>query len=224
LKVCQEGWTFGCWRGPWIISEDHGGRVCNTRGKKVTHTPRMARASIWAALKSRVCHAQRSDPCLYGTLTAPSPNAWHARTRSCLARAVATHAQLPATHARARSPHAPGPHQPPLVHMSLAPGARSHARPVFGHARARAGFVYQGRINCCLNVSRALGDAQFKQDAFRPACEQQVSPEPDIREALVNTTSDFLVRGNPCVCVSCVRARACACVRAYVFWHRCVGR
>lgn len=56
------------------------------------------------------------------------------------------------------------------------------------------GFVHQGRINCCLNVSRALGDAQFKQDGFRPASEQQVSPEPDIREAVINTTSDFLVR------------------------------
>eukprot|EP00967_Tisochrysis_lutea_P120841 scaffold198531_cov17-Tisochrysis_lutea.AAC.1 len=60
------------------------------------------------------------------------------------------------------------------------------------HTLAHAGFVHQGRINCCLNVSRALGDAQFKQDAFRPASEQQVSPEPDIREAVINTTSDFL--------------------------------
>jgi len=59
--------------------------------------------------------------------------------------------------------------------------------------RCAGGFVHQGRINCCLNVSRALGDAQFKQDAFRPASEQQVSPEPDIREAVINTTSDFLL-------------------------------
>ncbi len=60
--------------------------------------------------------------------------------------------------------------------------------------RSAGGFVHQGRVNACLNVSRALGDAQFKQQPDRPACQQQVSPEPDIREATVAATTDFLVR------------------------------
>ncbi|GFH06725.1 PPM-type phosphatase domain-containing protein, partial [Haematococcus lacustris] len=29
--------------------------------------------------------------------------------------------------------------------------------------RGAGGFVHRGRVNACLNVSRALGDAQFKQ-------------------------------------------------------------
>lgn len=95
--------------------------------------------------------------------------------------------------------------------------------------RSAGGFVIRGRVNACLNVSRALGDAQFKtvsaartgrssatvpvsarctrmrdevallmscnaQDLSRSLKEQQVSCAPDVRDATVTSTSDFLVR------------------------------
>ncbi|KAL6758313.1 phosphatase 2C-like domain-containing protein, partial [Haematococcus lacustris] len=59
--------------------------------------------------------------------------------------------------------------------------------------RGAGGFVHRGRVNACLNVSRALGDAQFKQDACRGPHEQQVSPQPDVREAHAVSPTDFLL-------------------------------
>lgn len=59
--------------------------------------------------------------------------------------------------------------------------------------RNAGGFVHRGRVNACLNISRALGDAQFKQDACRSPIEQQVSPEPDVKEAHATGMNDFLL-------------------------------
>lgn len=53
--------------------------------------------------------------------------------------------------------------------------------------------MIRGRVNANLNVSRALGDAAFKQDSKLSAAAQQISPEPDIRTAVLGRHDTFMV-------------------------------
>ncbi|KXZ45892.1 hypothetical protein GPECTOR_49g476 [Gonium pectorale] len=55
------------------------------------------------------------------------------------------------------------------------------------------GFVVWGRVNANLNISRALGDASFKQDKSLPAAAQQVSPDPDVRAVTLTRHDTFMV-------------------------------
>ncbi|KAG1678872.1 hypothetical protein FOA52_003540 [Chlamydomonas sp. UWO 241] len=58
---------------------------------------------------------------------------------------------------------------------------------------AAGGYVVMGRVNACLNVSRALGDAHFKQAVGLPAISQQVSAEPDVSVATLTSEDAFMV-------------------------------
>ncbi|PQQ13924.1 putative protein phosphatase 2C 60 isoform X2 [Prunus yedoensis var. nudiflora] len=46
------------------------------------------------------------------------------------------------------------------------------------------GFVHAGRVNGMLNVSRSIGDMEFKQNKFLPAEKQIVTSTPDINNEL----------------------------------------
>eukprot|EP00877_Chromochloris_zofingiensis_P003122 jgi/Chrzof1/12810/Cz07g08100.t1 len=56
------------------------------------------------------------------------------------------------------------------------------------------GFVLWGRVGGNLNLSRAVGDSEFKKNTELPKAMQMVSPEPDIRHVTVDPANDqFMV-------------------------------
>ncbi|KAL4284505.1 hypothetical protein GQ457_16G000400 [Hibiscus cannabinus] len=55
------------------------------------------------------------------------------------------------------------------------------------------GFIHAGRINGCLNLARAIGDTEFKQNKFLPAEKQIVTANPDVNTVELCDDDDFLV-------------------------------
>ncbi|TYH15711.1 hypothetical protein ES288_A05G064000v1 [Gossypium darwinii] len=55
------------------------------------------------------------------------------------------------------------------------------------------GFIHAGRVNGSLNLSRAIGDMEFKKNKLLPAEKQTVSANPDINTVELCDYDDFLV-------------------------------
>ncbi|KAK9282318.1 hypothetical protein L1049_005232 [Liquidambar formosana] len=55
------------------------------------------------------------------------------------------------------------------------------------------GFIQCGRVNGSLNLSRAIGDVEFKQNKFLPAENQIVTANPDINTVELCDDDEFLV-------------------------------
>ncbi|KAK8499403.1 hypothetical protein V6N13_010565 [Hibiscus sabdariffa] len=55
------------------------------------------------------------------------------------------------------------------------------------------GFIHAGRVNGSLNLSRAIGDMEFKQNTVLPAEKQIVSSNPDINTVELCDDDEFLV-------------------------------
>ncbi|CAN1341844.1 Probable protein phosphatase 2C 60 [Linum perenne] len=55
------------------------------------------------------------------------------------------------------------------------------------------GFIHAGRVNGSLNLARAIGDMEFKQNKFLPAEKQIVTANPDINTVELCEDDDFLV-------------------------------
>ncbi|XP_039005202.1 probable protein phosphatase 2C 60 [Hibiscus syriacus] len=55
------------------------------------------------------------------------------------------------------------------------------------------GFIHGGRVNVCLNLARAIGDIEFKQNKFLPAEKQIVTANPDVNTVELCDDDDFLV-------------------------------
>ncbi|KAJ6862131.1 protein phosphatase 2C 60 [Populus alba x Populus x berolinensis] len=55
------------------------------------------------------------------------------------------------------------------------------------------GFIHAGRVNGSLNLSRAIGDVEFKQNKFLPVEKQVVTANPDINTVELCDDDDFLV-------------------------------
>ncbi|CAI0376608.1 unnamed protein product [Linum tenue] len=55
------------------------------------------------------------------------------------------------------------------------------------------GFIHAGRVNGSLNLSRAIGDMEFKQNKFLPAEKQIVTANPDINTVELCEDDDFIV-------------------------------
>lgn len=55
------------------------------------------------------------------------------------------------------------------------------------------GFVTAGRVNASLNLSRALGDMEYKQNTNLPPREQIVTAYPEVRTLKLEPGDDFLV-------------------------------
>ncbi|KAL1168126.1 hypothetical protein V6Z11_A05G064100 [Gossypium hirsutum] len=55
------------------------------------------------------------------------------------------------------------------------------------------GFIHAGRVNGSLNLSRAIGDMEFKKNKLLPAEKQTVSANPDINTVELCDDDDFLV-------------------------------
>eukprot|EP00803_Ostreobium_quekettii_P001918 evm.model.scf_2090.4 EVM.evm.TU.scf_2090.4 scf_2090:17865-24744(-) len=59
--------------------------------------------------------------------------------------------------------------------------------------RKAGGFVADGRVNGSLNLSRALGDMEYKKSKHLPPKEQMVSPYPDVRVLDLKRGDDFCI-------------------------------
>ncbi|XP_008810784.1 probable protein phosphatase 2C 11 isoform X2 [Phoenix dactylifera] len=55
------------------------------------------------------------------------------------------------------------------------------------------GFIHAGRVNGSLNLARAIGDMEFKQNKFLPAEKQIVTANPDINIVELCDDDDFIV-------------------------------
>ncbi|XP_026660606.1 probable protein phosphatase 2C 11 isoform X2 [Phoenix dactylifera] len=55
------------------------------------------------------------------------------------------------------------------------------------------GFIHAGRVNGSLNLARAIGDMEFKQNKFLPAERQIVTCNPDINIVELCEDDDFLI-------------------------------
>lgn len=55
------------------------------------------------------------------------------------------------------------------------------------------GFIHNGRVNGSLNLARAIGDMEFKQNKFLPAERQIVTASPDINTVELCEDDDFIV-------------------------------
>ncbi|XP_022852875.1 probable protein phosphatase 2C 60 [Olea europaea var. sylvestris] len=55
------------------------------------------------------------------------------------------------------------------------------------------GFIQAGRVNGSLNLARAIGDVEFKQNKFLPADKQIVTANPDINVVELCGDDEFLV-------------------------------
>jgi len=55
------------------------------------------------------------------------------------------------------------------------------------------GFIHAGRINGSLNLARAIGDVEFKQNKFLPAEKQIVTANPDINVVELCEDDEFFV-------------------------------
>ncbi|GFS44679.1 protein phosphatase 2C family protein [Actinidia rufa] len=55
------------------------------------------------------------------------------------------------------------------------------------------GFIHAGRVNGSLNLARAIGDMEFKQNKFLPAEKQIVTANPDINTVELCDDDDFIV-------------------------------
>ncbi|XP_009758311.1 probable protein phosphatase 2C 60 [Nicotiana sylvestris] len=55
------------------------------------------------------------------------------------------------------------------------------------------GFIHAGRVNGSLNLARAIGDMEFKQNKFLPAEKQVVTADPDINIVELCDDDDFIV-------------------------------
>lgn len=55
------------------------------------------------------------------------------------------------------------------------------------------GFIAEGRVNGSLNLSRALGDMEYKQSKDKPPGEQMVTALPDLRTLALEPGHEFLL-------------------------------
>ncbi|XP_058785971.1 probable protein phosphatase 2C 60 isoform X1 [Vicia villosa] len=55
------------------------------------------------------------------------------------------------------------------------------------------GFIHAGRVNGSLNLTRAIGDMEFKQNKFLPAEKQVVTANPDINTVELCDEDEFMV-------------------------------
>ena len=70
-------------------------------------------------------------------------------------------------------------------------------KPELARERARiekaGGFVEDNRVNGILNLSRSLGDLEYKNDSGRPLDEQMITAIPEIKREPIDKDTHFLI-------------------------------
>ncbi|KRX00345.1 Protein phosphatase 2C (PP2C)-like domain [Pseudocohnilembus persalinus] len=61
--------------------------------------------------------------------------------------------------------------------------------------REAGGFVTEGRVNGNLNLSRALGDLEYKNNKDLKPCQQLIISKPDVTKTELNKDFEFLLMG-----------------------------
>lgn len=57
------------------------------------------------------------------------------------------------------------------------------------------GFVSDGRVNANLNLSRAIGDLEYKKDKKRPVDKQLIIANPDVKQYKLTDKDEFIIIG-----------------------------
>jgi len=57
------------------------------------------------------------------------------------------------------------------------------------------GFIIEGRVNGNLNLSRAIGDLEYKKNVSLKPGEQLISAEPDVTTRTIAPTDEFIIMG-----------------------------
>ena len=65
--------------------------------------------------------------------------------------------------------------------------------PLFFFFVQAGGLVMDGRVNGSLNLSRALGDMEYKQSKNLPPAEQIVTAYPDVRKLQLGDEVEFMI-------------------------------
>ena len=55
------------------------------------------------------------------------------------------------------------------------------------------GYVMDGRVNGSLNLSRAIGDMEYKQTSHLSAAEQAVTASPDVHQIQLGPSFEFMI-------------------------------
>lgn len=55
------------------------------------------------------------------------------------------------------------------------------------------GFISDGRVNGSLNLSRALGDLEYKRDKSLPPAQQMITAFPEVRTLQLQPGDEFLI-------------------------------
>ena len=61
--------------------------------------------------------------------------------------------------------------------------------------RKAGGFISEGRINGNLNLSRAIGDLEYKKNSDLKPEEQLISAYPDVTERDLESDDEFILMG-----------------------------
>eukprot|EP00210_Caulerpa_lentillifera_P003285 g3136.t1 len=63
----------------------------------------------------------------------------------------------------------------------------------FSRIATAGGFVYEGRVNGCLNLSRAIGDLGYKKcTKLRPEA-QMITANPEVKSIQLRSGDDFII-------------------------------
>lgn len=84
-----------------------------------------------------------------------------------------------------------------LCHDGVAmPMSRDH-KPTdpteFARIATAGGFVYDGRVNGCLNLSRAIGDLDYKRSKKLRPEDQMITANPEIRSVSLRLADEFVI-------------------------------
>lgn len=63
----------------------------------------------------------------------------------------------------------------------------------YARIKKAGGFVADGRVNGCLNLSRALGDMEYKKSKDLPPEEYMITANPDIKLMELQSGDHFLI-------------------------------
>lgn len=84
------------------------------------------------------------------------------------------------------------------------------------------GFVEEGRVNRVLNLTRAIGDLDFKRNSSLPAEDQIITSLPEITTVPLSTAADYLIIGCDGIWETMDSGDMCRLISKRIRGNRCV--